>query len=250
MKKIFIVYRSNDLFYTLVPALIAFMPSGFDAVLVAFEQGTGMDEITAKVTELLKSITSDSLYFSDNTCSLGNLKGIDEAIKKAAFQAGLYTLDETLDHLAEMEVGRTLKSKSYEEALKKIAPFVAEKPNEIVIVEQCLADHIYDKQVHADHKNLITKFLAEAYPAASITTVLTTAEAIAKFGQKEDALIVADRHTSILSDSWEISDWKEKAKLLVLPFENTLRHIGATRQEFSEGLNPKRMIEEIAYAFE
>jgi hypothetical protein len=244
MKQILFVYRNNDLFNQIIPEVTSHFSKDINVDYLIFPQGTSMEDIIHQREEKLKTISCSTLFVSDNTCKITKkTEGYTVAINN-----GLMRLEKTLDELLEREIWKIFETKSYEDIFKKIAKLITTNPNEIILIEDGLKDHISDIKVWENPTGIMTFCLKEIYPNAHIQTVLKPEQAL-KHANDENILIIADRHTQILDECWKIEEWKHKAKLYLLPFENATRHLGI-KAELSEGIKTEDIASEIIEYYE
>lgn len=234
MKQLFVVYRNNDLFSTYIPELLALVPKGVEIEKLIFPHGTPVSEMVQPLKELLNKVSAPSLYLSDSTCApwseLGNEIGRD-AFNKAE-SLGMKRL-KCLDDAMLKCVENIFKVTSFEDLLKRISYLVAPEAKVICVVKQSLTDHLYGFLNYKDYKRdefpgKLNGFLKKIYPLAQIIEVETADEAMQRVGNNSDAMIIVDRHTSILKSCWSIETWEHNAKMLMLPFENAVSHLVGT----------------------
>lgn len=240
MKKIIVAYRNNALFQEYVPGILAQIPAGVEIKQNVFPAGTNPSNIREKLESSLREEEIPFVYLSDFTCGLFRLK-CEALLQKERNKGIVYRyLDEAFYKI----VQKMYKSRDFSQIFKAIALATSKNPSVVCVVVDNILDHLYGFKDASKMMNkyghralspdpvLFAEFilgvLKETYREVEICAEQTLKSALFRYGEDENAIIVADRHCGIyeeMSDYMNIASWQYKARLFILPFETTVHHL-------------------------
>jgi len=232
MKNLIVVYKDNSLFNDFVPKLLALVPKEVNIKTVVFPHGTEKSIIIERIKPVLEEINEPTLYLSDRTCGVDLLYTDIRTEYQDAKKRGMELTNCRIDSVFNDEVKKMFEVDTFAGALLKITDQIVENPDAVVILENHIADHLYgfaDAEKYASmfyepklFVEMLSSLLRDKYPDIPLFTIDHQRQLPNIEKDFNNLLLIADRHSEVLENSWHLENWNYKSKLLLLPFENAI----------------------------